>query len=299
MIRKIKIFSMLLLLLTSCSKSMEDETPISKPISVTFNLNPLTVNVEPLSSKARVQTRAANTADVVSSISYYIYNATTSNIVAKGSSSYTPGVDAVPVDFGKVTIKLVPGTYKVIFYAQGKGKGYFYANNFSDKLYYDSYFKMSDKEVFYYTGDLTVSAESTNFDINLPRMGGLMRVNILDDLIPDVKKVTVTISEYNRWYCLGSSGTDLQYFVTNTYEATLGATKMDVFDYYVTRPQNITVTIKVLGVNDVVLFEKQLTVPIYDNRRSIISGNLFSTIGNKDLTITVNDLWGEDNNINL
>ena len=74
---------------------------------------------------------------------------------------------------------------------------------------------------------------------------------------------------------------------------------MDVFDYYVTRPQNITVTIKVLGVNDVVLFEKQLTVPIYDNRRSIISGNLFSTIGNKDLTITVNDLWGEDNNINL
>ena len=74
---------------------------------------------------------------------------------------------------------------------------------------------------------------------------------------------------------------------------------MDVFDYYVTRPQNITVTIKVLGVNDVVLFEKQLIVPIYDNRRSIISGNLFSTIGNKDLTITVNDLWGEDNNINL
>ena len=52
-------------------------------------------------------------------------------------------------------------------------------------------------------------------------------------------------------------------------------------------------------INDVVLFEKQLTVPIYDNRRSIISGNLFSTIGNKDLTITVNDLWGEDNNINL
>lgn len=278
---------------------MEEETPISKPISVTFNLNPLTVSVEPLSSKARVQTRAANTADVVSSISYYIYNATTSNIVAKGSSSYTPGVDDVPVDFGKVTIKLVPGTYKVIFYAQGKGKGYFYANNFSDKLYYDSYFKMSDKEVFYYTGDLTVSAESTNFDINLPRMGGLMRLNILDDLIPDVKKVTVTISEYNRWYCLGSSGTDLQYFVTNTYEATLGTTKMDVFDYYVTRPQNIAVTIKVLGVNDVVLFEKQLTVPIYDNRRSIISGNLFSTIGNKDFTITVNDLWGEDNNINL
>lgn len=48
---------------------------------------------------------------------------------------------------------------------------------------------MSDKEVFYYTGDqVTVSAEGTNFDINLPRMGGLMRVNILDDLIPDVEK---------------------------------------------------------------------------------------------------------------
>lgn len=282
------------MLLCGCSKQELPENKANE-IPITFNVSTLNVDTQPMSRTASSGTVLG---DVVNSISYYIFDSR-SKLVSYGVSAFKPGVDPIPDGFGTIRVKLMPGEYKVIIYALGKGRGYFNINGINDGLNAESHFLMADKEVFYFTDNMTVGTSTTDFNINLPRISSLLRINITDDLTPDVKKVVIGFHAYEKWSFMTPGIWELTNSSPRTYNATLGETKMEEFDYYVVRPQEMLVSIKILGVNELLLGEKKITVSLYENRRTIISGELFNTIGNKDFTITVNDLWGEDNNVEI
>lgn len=295
-------FLPVVLMLFACNnvtdRVVDEVISVRDPIEVTFNVKNLGVSVEDIDPPKLKSQNSSSLGEAVSSISYYIYDKN-NKYVTSGTSKFEPGVDPVPDNFGRFNIKLIPDVYNVIFYAQGKGNGSFIANNFDEKFYYDSFFRVLNKEIFYWNKELSVSTTDSGFDLSLPRISGLLRINITDNLIPEVKKVTVSIREYNKWFPGITGVNSLQSADVRTFAATLGDDKMEIFDHYVVRPQNVIVTIKVLGDSDLLLGEKQLTVPIYENRKTIISGELFSLIGSKDFTITVSEEWGEDHNVPL
>lgn len=268
-----------------------DEAFIDKPqeISVTFNVSTLNVDTQPMS---RAASSGAALGEVVNKICYYIYNSSNSNLLKYGSSTYDANMP--DENFGVITESLTPGTYSILFYALGKGDGSCTFVNTS-KFDYESYFSHKDKEVFYFTGTIAVESSSTNFDVELLRKSGLLRINITDDVPSTISRVEYTFSDNYRWFPQNTGSYNESY----TYQATITGGKLDTFDYYFSFPEalpskDVKVKILVYDTSNNLLGEKSVTTPIYENRRTIVSGELFSTISDKNLSVTINDIWGDD-----
>lgn len=266
----------------------------SLEIPVTFKVSTLNVDTQPMS---RATNSGAELYEVISKIGYYVYNISTFKLIKSGSSIYDS--ENPDKNFGIITESLTPGSYSILFYALGKGNGscsFVNASTFN----YDSYFTHKDKEAFYYTGEITVESSSKTFDVELSRKSGLLRINITDDVLSTVSKVEYSFSDSYRWYPKNSGS----YNDTYTYQATITDGKLDVFDYYFSFPevlpsQNVTVKILVYDTDNKLLGERSVTVPIYINKRTIISGELFSTISDKNISITINDIWDDDVEVKL
>lgn len=276
----------------SCSN---DEIPgdEAKEVPVTFNISTLNVDTQPMS---RGTNSGAEISDVVNKISYYIFDSN-DKFIKSGTSFFTPGVDEIPPGFGTIETSLMPGSYNVLFYALGKGSGSCSLVN-TDRFNYESYFSYFDKEVFYYNGSLTITATSKNHTISLSRKSGLLRINITDQVLPTVSKVVYSFNDSYRWYPK-SSGT---YRKEYTYDGTITDNNMEIFDYYFSFPEalsssSVVVKISIYDTNNTLMGEKNITAPIYGNRRTTISGDLFTTLGNQNMEITIDDVWGEDVNI--
>lgn len=277
----------------ACNESVI--TDISEdPVTVTFNVSTLNVDTQPMS---RAATSGAELSEVVNKICYYIYKSSNSQLIKYGSSTY----DANDPDenFGVITESLTPGTYTTLFYALGKGNGSCSFVNTS-KFDYESYFSHKDMEVFYYTGTITVESSSTSFNVELPRKSGLLRINITDDVLSNVSKVEYTFSDNYRWFPKNTGSYNDSY----TYQATITEGKLEVFDYYFSFPnalpsKDVKVKISVYDTSNNLLGEKSVTAPIYENKRTIVSGELFSTISDKNISVTINDVWGEDVDVEL
>lgn len=281
-----------LFLMAACG---ETENPTAEPVEVTFNVNGLGVTVDEMDPPVFGETRSPQPlSDAVSSISYYIFDASTSKLVKSGRSSFIPGMEPVPDDFGTVKIKIMPGKYQIIFTALGKGDGEMSINGISDGFNSDSHFSMVNREVFYLKQGLEVNTNSSNFNFHLPRISGLLRLHVTDEATPDIKRVVISIGIYERWHFMFPSLNELQRYRILNFEGVLADGKMELFEYHITRPQDVPVSIKIYGANDVLLGEKKRTAPIYENRKTIVSGELFSLIGAKDFSVTVSDEWDAD-----
>ena len=59
------------------------------------------------------------------------------------------------------------------------------------------------------------------------------------------------------------------------------------------------ITFTIYDTSNKVLVEHDVNIMIYPNKRTIISGDLFSILNEKSLTISVDDIWESDVNVNL
>ena len=287
------LFLASVLLFGACNESVISETP-DDPVTVTFNVSTLNVDTQPMS---RATSSGTELSEVVSKIRYYIYNSSNTQLIKYGSSTYD--ASNPNENFGVITESLTPGTYSIMFYAEGKGNGYCDFCN-TEPFNYESYFKYKDMEVFYYAGTITVESTSTSFNVELPRKSGLLRINITDAVLSNVSKVEFSFSDSYRWYPKSSGSYNESY----TYQATITDGELEVFDYYFSFPDalpssNVTVKISVYDTSNSLLGEKSVTAPIYENKRTIVRGELFSTISDKNISVTINDIWGEDVEVEL
>lgn len=274
----------------SCSDNEQLIEPQTE-ISVTFNVSTLNVGTQPMS---RATNSGADLWDVVNTIGYYIYNNTDYYLQRSGISSFVPGVEQVPDNFGQITEKLMPGSYQAVFYAIGKGNGTLTFTG-TDQINSGTSISYKDKEVFYYHENFTVAAESNMIEINMPRKSAMLKIDITDELTSDIGKVTYTISDgciWNIYYSKNNRST------TYTYEASKTNNKLDLFEYYFSFPnKDASISIAIYDKSETLIGKKDLTIPLFENRRTIISGELFSSLGSNDINIIIDDVWGEDVNI--
>lgn len=292
------------------SDQLDQREDPSQEIQVTFNVSPLSVSTGEIpgtgtGARAKVATRAAVTGedlgDLVKEVGYLIFK--DDMLYKRGSVSFDPETQEAPENFGTLQEKLLPASYYVVFYAYGKdgstakksengelGQFYFYENGTDDNT-----------ELYLYQGELTVSNNTTEIDVTLVRKSGLLSVQISDDPISEVAYVTYAISSYYRYYPNPRmEWYKTEYAWTYTKKSTVTGGKLPDTNIWMISPKNpTTLTISIYDNENQLLGSQEITVSLYTNRRTIVSGNLFSNLGDKPLTITINDSWGEDVNVNL
>ena len=111
-------------------------------------------------------------------------------------------------------------------------------------------------------------------------------------------KVEYKILDYPNWYFHRNNYTDGKSY--HTFQAGVTDNKLDQFDYYfmsfptIIDTESRNITFLIYDKTNNLLFEKTLEVTLIKNRRTVISGNLFSSLTADGLTITVDDTWDDD-----
>ena len=91
----------------------------------------------------------------------------------------------------------------------------------------------------------------------------------------------------------------------HTFQAGVTENKLDQFDYYfmsfptVISTENRNIIFLIYDKTGNLLFDKNIEVTLVKNHRTVISGNLFSSLTADGLTITVNDTWDDDINVKI
>lgn len=276
------------MLLGACNESVITDVT-EDPVTVTFNVSTLNVDTQPMSRAAA--NSGANLEEVVNTIGYHIFNSS-SELYKSVEVSFNPGVEPVPDGFGEVKEVMQPGTYKLFFYAYGKGNG---TASWNVGESYSSSFALSfkDKEIFYYTTSVEITASTQFVEIPLTRHSALLIIDIHDQVPENVSKVEYKFNDsksYSVYYDKNDGTNQL------TYEATITEENMlEQFEYYFAFPaETKQFTINIYDLSDQVIATQTLTLPLEANRKTIISGNLFDSLGEKEFTILLDDFWGDD-----
>lgn len=300
------------ILLVGCTS--EDQEPQSNEVQVKFNVGTsLEVTTEPISNQAkaaRVMSRAAadgdgedaSLGDLVKEIGYRIYKSD-GKLYKSGSVSYDPATQTAPEDFGTLKEKLLPATYYIVFYAYGKtgSTPTIYSDNTTEKFYFTDYGSQTGTELFIYKGNLTVTSSTTEVSVKLTRQSALLSLQISDDPIDEAAYVKCTVKSYIRFY----PKPGMSYYNTDesgnyTHTTTITDGKLPDTNMYFLNPLTpTTLTIYIYDSSDQLLGSQEVSVPLYSNRRTIVSGNLFSNLGDKPLTVSIDDSWGEDVSVSL
>lgn len=278
---------LVLMHMVSCSDQDTSEDQ-EKEIPVTFKVSALSVDVQPMTKSA---ISGAPLDEVVNTIGYYIYSTSDYKLLKSGKVSFIPGVDPVPDNFGQFNEKLMPGDYSVIFYALGRGAGSLAFSNI-DQLSSGTAINYNNKEIFYYHDNMTISSSSNIVEISLPRKSAMLKIDISEEVTPEVGSVKFTISDGKLWNVYYKRNETI---VDYTFDGIITNNKLEPFEYYFSFPNTPTkVIITIYDKNGSLYGKKELLVPTLENRRTIISGKLFSSLGSQEINIYVDDLWGED-----
>lgn len=300
---KFKFISVLILasvLFGACSSDDSTETQTTEPaeVPVTFTVTTLTVDDHPMNTRATTRTASttsgSNIQDVINEIHYYIYSEY--SLSKEGVIKFDPKTETAPEKFGTFEVNMSPGLYSIYVFAGGKGDG---TIAFPDMTTMRDNLSVSykNKELFYYIGNFTVGNSATEHDITVSRRCAALRININEPIPENVGTVKYKITDYPDWYFQTTKSSEMETYI---YQASTTDNKLDLFDYYfMAFPNNKSTeardfTFLIYDKTDNLLFEKNLELTITKNRRTVISGNLFSSMNADGLTITVDDTWGDD-----
>lgn len=294
------------------SDQLDQREDPSQEIQVTFNVSPLSVSTGEIpgtgtGARAKAATRAAVTGedlgDLVKEIGYYIYKG--ENLYKSGSVSFDPATQEAPEGFGSFQEKILPGSYDVIFYAYGRNAGTPKIDYTSDKGLFNFSDYTSDGnnvELFIYKGTMDITGSQTEINVTLQRVSSLLSIQISDSPIADVAYLKFNLKNCYQYYPM-AKWAYLEHDHERVYEiktavtdGVLPVTNIYFMNTYYTQR---TLTISIYDHADQLLGSQEVSLPLYANRRTIVSGNLFSNLGDKPLTITINDSWGADVPVNL
>lgn len=294
------------------SDQLDQREDPSQEIQVTFNVSPLSVSTGEIpgtgtGTRAKAATRAAvsgeDLGDLVKEIGYYIYKG--EDLYKSGSVSFDPATQEAPEGFGSFQERILPGSYDVCFYAFGKNTGKpdkEWSSSKSSFCFNDNNDKASNNvELFIYKGTMTITGSQTEINVTLQRVSALLSIQISDDPLEEVAYMKYEITNYPKYYPFPSNyytpiSTEKGYqIITNVVNGELPVTDI----YFMNTKEYRSLTISIYDHADQMLGSQEVSVPLYPNRRTIVSGNLFSNLGDKPLTITINDSWGADVPVNL
>lgn len=279
------------LLSWACTSTLTAEQ--QTPVEVTFSISPLTYEVEPITKAGT--TSGADIGTVVNTIGYKLFKVST--LVGGDEVSFDPATETAPEGFGNFTARILPGSYQIYFYAYGEGGG---SVNIVQNSTNTSgiYVLGSDKEQFTKMLNYDITASTGNVAVSLPRTSGKLTIRVNDNAPTEVARVTYSAVDYCK---------QMESSVTTVYQqpwaanATInGDRSVAEFTRHIPNPKNPTaLTISLYDSSNTLLNQFVANVPIYANRNTIVSGDLFTNLGQRSLSITIEDTWGEDYTYNL
>jgi hypothetical protein len=281
-----------LLLLGACNNDTTDPVSEKATFPVTFSLNALTSEVVPMMRAATSDIKPLS--DYFTTLEYMGY---ASNVeVFKGTQTYNA---QSPNDFGAVTVQASFGSYYLGFFGIGNGVGssrISIGSVMSDNDYIES----TGREIWYKEfRNYEIGVISNNIPVEMTRKTGRITLDITDQVPADVKKVSIEIFYASR-YKITKGDPQASYNSTNyKTDIPISGNTLAAFEFNCFATTGAIVNLTVYDNNSQKLDEKNLTVGVYENRKTIISGQLFSNVGGKDFIVTVSEDWGEDNIVDL
>lgn len=191
-------------------------------------------------------------------------------------------------NFGQLTVTIPSGNCKVYIagYGSGSKNAYFSLNNKAWGISAD------EREVYYNYVDNVNIAENTSYTTELTRKTGAITLNIKDaaNAPSNFSGIRLTYSVPTFWYMDLGSTTDSEERSVTFAGTTSSFPSVLIHTWPCT---NKTLTLEVISSNNTVLKKKTITYDVYENKKTVITGELFG--GDQPLTVTINDSWGEDN----
>lgn len=296
------------LLLTACTtEEAVTEQPAANPIEVTFNVKALDVSTEPMaapSHKAAPSTRASVEAgqSSLNELRWWIYD----EAQYKKYTGTQTKADA-GANFGKVKLTLPPGErYFILFWGFNglNADGTFeLTDGSSSSGIGDTRFYYFDKDVFYThinNGYTQITAEQKEIPVTLPRLSGQLVLNLTDTQLPE----GITSVEGKLYYYYGYSVVENKaesyISVPQTFKVNFEEGKAIPIRYYLMPDGNLSTKLVLTAYNgSTEVGQVEVKTPIYANRRTVVTGNLADVFSGREFTITVDEQWGEDNNVTL
>lgn len=286
-LKKMIVLTFMLASVWGCTSETDSNLQAGDEIPITFNVSTLNVETQPIS---RGTNSGAEIFEVIHAIGYFIYDSNF-QLYRSGETSFDPETEAVPENFGQFKETIQPGEYKIIFYGIGKGSGNTYWENM-DSYSSDMMLHFDNNEVFYYCQNLTIDPNSTIIEVSLSRKSALLIIDIKDEVREDVSKVEYLFSRPTAW---NPYYEETSKYNSVIYEAAKDGNKLKQFEYYLPFPSEyVNLTINIYDLSSNILGSKALLVPLEANRKTIVTGELFSSLGEKELTIVLDDIWEED-----
>lgn len=297
MIKKIIILCMSLACLVSCNKENDLESPETEKVQVNFNVKTLDVDVQPMSEKMKsVSTRAAaNT--ILTNIQYYLKNTMTGKVYSGEQTLASAGSD-----FGNIALWIPAGTYQITFFGYGASNSNGTALMYVDNDYNKTYVNVKDKDSFFLNTETTISDVTNQVDVNLSRLNGKLVIKLNDVIPSDIKKIKAKLSYFPLYDvakgCAITEGSSGIATIMESY-LTIQSSAANEFGFYVLPQTGRTLTLSIYDELGTELGSCSVAVSFYQNKRTIVEGNLLDVINQKPFAVTVSDVWDTDVNVPL
>lgn len=277
---------------TACNKDngfINDEAP---KVKVKFNVQALNVNVQPMAILKSARTRAI-AKDVLTDIQYYFFNTETNEKVSGSHSLLTDGET-----FGQLSVMLSPGNYNAIFLGNtANNVNGTFSVDLGDNISSASAFSVFNKEVFYTKTSYTINNATKSEEVDLSRIVGKLILQLNDKVVPNnVSKIGVSFEYLPRFRPMYNESTTSTtgYHATFNQDLNFTNSQIDELGIFLLPQTSKTMTISIYGLDNTIFASTKVVFSIYANKRTIVQGNLFDVINERDFSITVSDAWGED-----
>lgn len=293
----LKFIPLALLLLASCSNE-EVLNQEEQSFPITFNVSSLEVDYQPLLRAAsESSTRAGTSSPIYEKFQTLEYLGYKSNVQTfAGTQIYN---DSKPNDFGSVKAQAPAGTYYLGFFGVANGIGSYrisVGSVFGD----NDYIETTGREIWYKEfKEYEITTSTNNVDVEMTRKTGRITLNITDQVPDNVKKVSVEIYYLSRYRV--SNGITPTYTNSTKYTAdiTITDSQLSTFEFNCFPTADAIVNLYMYDSNNTELDKREVRCAVYENRKTIITGELFNNVSGKGFTITVSDDWGEDNIVEI
>ena len=294
--KKYVFLAVIALLAASCSKETVNEVinPEQPTAPVTVRVSNLSISQEDLPDGS---TRAAQTIesyDNVGAIDLAFYAGETevfkTTQLRSNPSTYTT--------FGEFSCNLPIGSYTMVVVGRGRSDGDVFVLTSPTAA---SYTSERARETFCATQSVTVTAAGADISVTMNRIMALLNIRSTDAVPDDVATIRTTYAAGGKSFnpTTGLATSNAGFVVTNSRHVVDGKLNVGNYVFLATDEQTMTITIEALDAGNNVLLTKVVpNVPLKRNRKTILSGALFTTSAST-ATIQVETSWLEDNTVNI
>lgn len=297
-------FTVLAVLLTACQNSIgqdvEGEVIVLKEKKVTIKVNALQTALMDVTSTDTRATPLSQGADFLT-VAFVDSKGTIANTITQtatlpkeGSST---GETVANADFGKVSLMLKYGIYKVIIVANKKAPNADALKVISESRVETTRGKVTD--TFYYMGDLTVEANTaSNFSVSLSRAVALFGL-IADDKPDDVTRLVVTMTGGSNIFNPSTGfGAEKKTQVSEFDVSASNTIRVGLYTFLTTAAGTVNVTVVAYDASGKIVCEREfIDVEMSRNYRTYFEGNLFSEVCGANIDLASTE-WAGTNTIN-